>query len=223
MPICGGTSSAATSTSGHVRSERPQGRQGSPVLVDGRCWAALCQVRAGQISYYHHAALQMRFRRFDGCWYCQLETAAAWTQRGPAPKPRWTGGQVDRRQVIMMPGLDLALGPLLRQPGRNAHRAHPRYRRPPRTPSARPAGPADAPPAPGSPPGTPPTPARLPAPAGSRGHGTISRHSSPPLSAPACTSRSRRTSVTTASRPSIPRRGGSPWLDSPMYAVWLAP
>jgi hypothetical protein len=69
----------------------------------------------------------------------------------------------------------------------------------------------------------PPTPARSPAPAGSRGYGSISRHRSPPMSAPACTSRSRRTSAATASRPPIPMTGGSPRLASPMYAAWLAP
>ena len=130
---------------------------------------------------------------------------------------------IDHRQTITMPGLDLALRSLPGQPRRDAHRAHPRSRSPPHAPSARPAGPADGPRASGSPPGTPPTSARSPAPAGSRGHSSISRHRSPPLSAPACTSRSRRTSATTASRPSIPRTGGSPRLDSPMYAVWLAP
>ena len=130
---------------------------------------------------------------------------------------------IDRRQAVTMPGLDLALRPLPGQPRRDAHRAHPRSR-PSRAPSARPAGPADDPRAPGRPPGTTPMPARSPAPAGSRGHSSISRHRSPPSSAPARTSRSRRTSATTASRPSIPRTaGGSPRLDTPMYAVWLAP
>jgi hypothetical protein len=64
---------------------------------------------------------------------------------------------------------------------------------------------------------------RPPAPAGSGGHGTFPRHRSPPSIAPACTSRSRPTSAATASRPSTPRTGGSPRLDSPMYAVWLVP
>lgn len=126
---------------------------------------------------------------------------------------------IDRRQPVTMPGLNLAPRPLLRQPRCEAHRAHPRSRRSPHRPSARPAGPADGSRPPGSPPGTPPTPARLPAPAGSRGHGSISRHRSPPMSAMACTSPSRRTSAATASRPSIPMTGGSPWRGSPMYAV----
>ena len=57
---------------------------------------------------------------------------------------------IDRRQAITMPGLDLALSPFPGQPRRDAHRAHPRSRRsPPRGPSARPAGPADGPRAPG--------------------------------------------------------------------------
>src|SRR6266536_2544669 len=52
---------------------------------------------------------------------------------------------VDRRQPVTMPGLDLAPRPLLRQPRCDAHRAHLRSRRspPPPAPSARPAGPAD--------------------------------------------------------------------------------
>jgi len=37
-----------------------------------------------KISYYHHAALQMRFRRFDGCWYCQLEPDYCFTSDGYA-------------------------------------------------------------------------------------------------------------------------------------------
>jgi hypothetical protein len=117
-----------------------------------------------------------------------------------------------------MPRLDLALSPLPGQHRRDAHRAHPRSRCSPHAPSARPAGPADGPRAPGSPPGTLPTPAQLP-PAGSRGHGSISRHRPPPMSSRACASPSRRTPAATASRPSIPRTGGSPRLDSPMYAV----
>jgi hypothetical protein len=122
-----------------------------------------------------------------------------------------------------MPGLDLALSPLPGQPRRHAHRAHPRPRGPLPAPSARPADPPDGLRAPGSPPGTFPIPARSPAPAGSRGHGSISRHRSPPAVASACSSRSRQTSATTASRPSIPITGGFPRPDSPMYAVWLAP
>ena len=55
---------------------------------------------------------------------------------------------IDRRQAVTMPGLDLALRPLPGQPRRDAHRAHPRSR-PSRAPSARPAGPADDPRAPG--------------------------------------------------------------------------
>jgi len=37
-----------------------------------------------KISYYHHAALQMRFRRFDGCWHCQLEPDYCFTSDGYA-------------------------------------------------------------------------------------------------------------------------------------------
>ena len=36
----------------------------------------------GKVSYYHHAALQLRFRRFDGCWYCQLEPDYCFTSDG---------------------------------------------------------------------------------------------------------------------------------------------
>src|SRR5262249_18430824 len=96
---------------------------------------------------------------------------------------------VDRRQPGPPPPLDLAPRPPPPRPRRSP---------PPPAPSARPAGPADGSRPAGSPPGTPPTPARLPAPAGSRGHGSISRHRSPPMSALACTSRSRRTSAATA-------------------------
>ncbi len=42
-----------------------------------------------------------------------------------------------------------------------------------------------------------------------KGHSSISRYRSPALSASACTSRSRWTIATTASRPSIPGTGGS--------------
>lgn len=35
-----------------------------------------------KVSYYHHAALQPRFRRFDGCWYCQLEPDYCFTSDG---------------------------------------------------------------------------------------------------------------------------------------------
>jgi hypothetical protein len=37
-----------------------------------------------KISYYHHAALEMRFRRFDGSWYCQLEPDYCFTSDGYA-------------------------------------------------------------------------------------------------------------------------------------------
>jgi Domain of unknown function (DUF4365) len=37
-----------------------------------------------KVSYYHHAALQLRFRRFDGCWYCQLEPDYCFTSDGYA-------------------------------------------------------------------------------------------------------------------------------------------
>jgi len=37
-----------------------------------------------KISYYHHAALQMRLRRLDGCWYCQLEPDYCFTSDGYA-------------------------------------------------------------------------------------------------------------------------------------------
>ena len=34
------------------------------------------------VGYYHHAALQMRFRRVDGVWYCQLEPDYCFTVDG---------------------------------------------------------------------------------------------------------------------------------------------
>jgi Domain of unknown function (DUF4365) len=37
-----------------------------------------------KVSYYHHAALQLRFRRFDGRWYCQLEPDYCFTSDGYA-------------------------------------------------------------------------------------------------------------------------------------------
>ena len=36
------------------------------------------------VSYYHHAALQLRYRRFDGCWYGQLEPDYCFTSDGYA-------------------------------------------------------------------------------------------------------------------------------------------
>ncbi len=35
-----------------------------------------------KVSYYHHAALQLRFRRLDGRWYCQLEPDYCFTSDG---------------------------------------------------------------------------------------------------------------------------------------------
>jgi hypothetical protein len=35
-----------------------------------------------KVSYYHHAALELRFRRFHGCWYCQLEPDYCFTSDG---------------------------------------------------------------------------------------------------------------------------------------------
>ena len=37
-----------------------------------------------KVSYYHHAALRLRFRRFDCCWYCQLEPDYCFTSDGYA-------------------------------------------------------------------------------------------------------------------------------------------
>jgi hypothetical protein len=37
-----------------------------------------------KVSYYHHAALRWRFRRLDGCWYCQLEPDYCFTSDGYA-------------------------------------------------------------------------------------------------------------------------------------------
>jgi hypothetical protein len=36
----------------------------------------------GKIGYYHHAALQMRFRRLDGAWFCELEPDYCFTSDG---------------------------------------------------------------------------------------------------------------------------------------------
>jgi hypothetical protein len=36
----------------------------------------------GKIGYYHHAALQMRFRRLDGVWFCELEPDYCFTSDG---------------------------------------------------------------------------------------------------------------------------------------------
>lgn len=36
----------------------------------------------GQLSYYHHAALRMQFRRLDDRWYCQLEPDYCFTSDG---------------------------------------------------------------------------------------------------------------------------------------------
>jgi hypothetical protein len=36
----------------------------------------------GKIGYYHHAALQMRFRRIDGAWFCELEPDYCFTSDG---------------------------------------------------------------------------------------------------------------------------------------------
>ena len=35
-----------------------------------------------KVRYYHHAALLLRFRRLDGCWYCQLEPDYCFTSDG---------------------------------------------------------------------------------------------------------------------------------------------
>jgi Domain of unknown function (DUF4365) len=37
-----------------------------------------------KVSYYHHAALQLRFRRFGDSWYCQLEPDYCFTSDGYA-------------------------------------------------------------------------------------------------------------------------------------------
>lgn len=37
-----------------------------------------------KVSYYHHAALELRFRRFDDSWYCQLEPDYCFTSDGYA-------------------------------------------------------------------------------------------------------------------------------------------
>lgn len=36
----------------------------------------------GKIGYYHHAALQMPFRRLDGAWFCELEPDYCFTSDG---------------------------------------------------------------------------------------------------------------------------------------------
>lgn len=36
----------------------------------------------GKIGYFHHAALQMRFRRLDGAWFCELEPDYCFTSDG---------------------------------------------------------------------------------------------------------------------------------------------
>jgi hypothetical protein len=36
----------------------------------------------GKVGYYHHAALQMRFRRLDGVWFCELEPDYCFTSDG---------------------------------------------------------------------------------------------------------------------------------------------
>ena len=132
---------------------------------------------------------------------------------------------VHGRQPITMPGLNLALRPLPRQPHRHTHRTHPRPGRslPPSGPSARPADPAGTRPPPGSPPGTPPTTARSPVHPGSGEHASVCGHCAPPSPAPAPASRSRRTTATAASRPSIPTTGTFPLATPSMYAFRLAP
>lgn len=151
---------------------------------------------------------------------CTPAASAATAHRAPSaqpPAPRETSARRSRCQGWTLPSArsqgSLAVMLTVLTPARGPLPA----------PSARPADPPDGLQAPGSPPGTFPIPARSPAPAGSRGHGSISGHRSPPAAASACSSPSRQTSATTASRPSIPITGGFPSPDSPMYAVRIAP
>ena len=67
---------------GDLGSERPEGRQGPGAIGRTVFGPHYAKSEPGKVSYYHHAALQMRFRRFDGCWYCQLEPDYCFTSDG---------------------------------------------------------------------------------------------------------------------------------------------
>lgn len=130
---------------------------------------------------------------------------------------------VDGRQPITVPRLDLARGPLPRQPHRSAHRRHPHPdRTPPSAPSARSTRSTSARRAPCSPPGTPPTAARSPTLPGSGGQRSICGHRPPPGSATIWACCSRLATATTANRPSSPMTGTFSALVPSTYAVWLA-